>query len=179
MLAPILIGLAVLVILFLIVVAIRPSEFRITRTTRIAAPPSAVFAQVNDFHRWTAWSPWEKLDPELKRTYSGPNSGTGTIYACAGNKQVGEDRMTLTETCPQDLTRIQLEFIKPFAATSLAEFTFRLEGQQTVVTWSMSSRHNFISKAFCMFMNMDKMVGGDFEKGLTPLKSVVETGPLH
>lgn len=174
MLTPILIGLAVLLIVFLIVVATRPNEFRITRTTTITAPSSAVFSQVNDFHRWTAWSPWEKLDPELKRTYAGPSSGTGTIYSWVGNKQVGEGRMTLTESRPYELIRIQLNFIKPFAATNLAEFIFQPEGQQTVVTWSMSGRHNFISKAFCMFMNMDKVVGKDFEKGLANMKALVE-----
>ena len=174
MLIPILIALAVVPIVFVVVVATRPSEFRITRTATISAPPSAVFAQVNDFHNWLAWSPWEKLDPALKRTYEGAPAKTGAIYSWAGNKQVGEGRMTLTKSRPSDLIRIKLEFLKPFAATNTAEFTFQPEGHQTVVTWSMTGKHNFMSKAFCLFMNMDKMVGGDFEKGLASLKSVVE-----
>ena len=177
MLIPILIALAVVLILFVVVVATRPSEFRITRTAAISAPPPAVFAQVNDFRNWLAWSPWEKRDPALKRTYEGAPAGTDAIYSWAGNKQVGEGRMTLTESRPSDLIRIKLEFLKPFAATNTAEFTFRPEGHQTVVTWSMTGNNNFIAKAFCLFMNMDKMVGGDFEKGLTSLKSLVETAP--
>ena len=175
MLTPILIGLAVLLIVFVIVVATRPAEFRITRTTTIAAPAAEIFSLVNDFQRWMAWSPWEKLDPALKRTYAGPAAGAGTIYSWAGNKQAGEGRMTLTESRPGELIRIKLEFFKPFAATNAAEFLFQPEGQQTAVTWSMTGQHNFMSKAFCLFMNMDKMVGGDFEKGLAALKSIAET----
>ncbi|MCI0375998.1 MAG: SRPBCC family protein [Gemmataceae bacterium] len=171
----ILIALAVVVIGFAVVVAMKPSEFRIVRTGTISAPPSAVFAEVNDFHKWQAWSPWEKLDPALKRTYEGPSAGTGAIYSWAGNKKVGEGRMTIMESRPSDLIRINLEFLKPFKATNTTEFTFKPEGNQTVVTWDMSGRNNFIGKAFCMFMNMDKLVGGDFEKGLANLKASVES----
>ena len=174
MLTPILIALAVILIVFVVVVATRPSEFRITRTATISAPPPAVFAKVYDFHNWLAWSPWEKRDPALKRTYEGAQAGTGAIYAWAGNKQVGEGRMTLTQSRPSDLIRIKLDFLKPFAATNAAEFTFQPEGHQTVVTWSMTGKHNFMAKAFCLFMNMDKMVGGDFERGLAQMKTVTE-----
>jgi len=110
----------------------------------------------------------------MKRTHEGAPAGTGAIYSWVGNKQVGEGRMTLTESRPSDLVRIKLEFIKPFKATNTTEFTFKPEGNETVVSWSMIGRHNFIMKAFCLFMNMDKMVGGDFEKGLANMKSVVE-----
>ena len=166
---------AVIILVLVVVVAMQPAEFSIVRSATLSAPPGAVFEQVNDFHNWTAWSPWEKLDPALKRTYAGPAAGTGTIYSWSGNKQAGEGRMTLTESRPGELIRIKLEFFKPFAATNTAEFLFQPEGQQTVVTWSMTGQHNFFSKAFCMFMNMDKIVGGDFEKGLAALKSIAET----
>src|SRR6185295_9800251 len=156
MLTNVLIGLAVLLIVFVVFVVMRPSEFRIMRTATITAPPSVVFAQVNDFHKWMAWSPWEKLDPTLKRTYEGPPAGSGAIYSWAGNKQVGEGRMTLTESRPSDLIRIKLEFLKPFKATNAAEFTFEPQGHQTVVTWSMTGKNNFMFKAVGLFMNMDK-----------------------
>ena len=175
MLKKILIAIAAIVVVFVVVVAIQPSEFRIVRSATISAPAPAVFAQVNDFHNWEAWSPWAKVDPAMKQAYEGPPAGTGAIYTWAGNDQVGEGRMTLTESRPSDLIRIKLEFLKPFAATNTAEFTFKPEGNQTVVTWSMTGKNNFIAKAVHLFMNMDKMVGGDFEKGLAQLKSVAET----
>src|SRR5881296_1615480 len=113
----------------------------------------------------------------MKQTYEGAPAGTGAIYAWAGNNEVGEGRMTLTESRPSDLIRIKLEFMKPFASTCATEFTFKPEGKQTAVAWSMSGENNFVAKAFCLFMNMDKTVGGDFEKGLAQLKSVAETAP--
>jgi uncharacterized protein YndB with AHSA1/START domain len=169
----ILLAVAAIVILFLAIVAMQPSAFRTVRSGTIAAPPAAVFAQVNDFHNWDAWSPWAKLDPTMKQTYEGAPSGTGAVYSWFGNGNVGEGTMTLTESRPSDLIRIKLEFRKPFKATNAAEFTFKPEGNQTVVTWSMSGRKNFMIKAFGLFMNMDKMVGGQFEKGLASMKSVV------
>ncbi|HXV78384.1 MAG TPA: SRPBCC family protein [Candidatus Binatia bacterium] len=177
MLRKILIALAVIVVVFVIIVALQPSEFRIQRSATISARPPAVFAQVNDFHKWEAWSPWAKLDPAAKTTFEGPPAGTGAIFRWAGNNDVGEGSMTITESRPSDLIRIKLEFLKPFAATSTAEFTFKPEGNQTAVTWSMEGENNFIAKAFCLFMNMDKMVGGQFEKGLASMKSVVEAAP--
>src|SRR5262245_30033998 len=123
----ILIVVAVIVAALVVVVAMQPAEFRIVRTATFSAPPPAVFAQVNDFHNWPAWSPWEKLDPAMKRTHEGAPAGTGAIYSWVGNKQVGEGRMTLTESRPSDLVRIKLEFIKPFKATNTTEFTFKPE----------------------------------------------------
>src|SRR5437660_3087557 len=165
MLWKILIAVAVIVIGLAVVVAFQPTSFRVTRTATISASPAAVFAQVNDFHNWVAWSPWEKLDPGMKRSYEGAPSGAGAMYAWAGNRQVGEGRMTITESRPSDLIRIKLEFMKPFKATNATEFTFIPEGQLTRVTWTMSGRNNFFGKAFCLLKNMDHMVGGDFEKG--------------
>src|SRR5947199_7114962 len=136
MLIKILVALAVIVLGFVGVVAMRPSEYRVARTATIAAPAPAVFAQVNDFHKWEAWNPWAKLDPAMKQTYEGAPAGTGAIYTWTGNSQVGEGRMTLTESRPNELIRINLEFLKHFAATSTAEFTFRHEGKQTIVKWN-------------------------------------------
>ena len=174
MLKKILIGIVVVIGGFLGIVAIQPAEFRVVRSATIAAAPAAVFAQVNDFHLWQAWSPWEKIDPQMKRTYEGAPSGTGAVYGWAGNNDVGEGRMTLEESRPSELVRIRLDFLKPFAATNTAEFAFKPEGGGTSVTWSMEGKKNFVSKAFCMFMDMDKMLGGQFEKGLAQMKAVVE-----
>jgi carbon monoxide dehydrogenase subunit G len=170
----ILIAGSLLVFALLIVVALRPAEFLITRSASISAPPAAVFAQINDLHKWEAWSPWAKIDPTMKQTYEGASAGTGAIYSWAGNKEVGEGRMTITESRPDEVVRIKLEFIKPFAAVNTTEFHLKPEGKQTSLTWSMSGTNNFMAKAFGLFMNMDKMVGGDFEKGLAQLKSAAE-----
>jgi hypothetical protein len=176
MVIKILIGLAILIAIFAIIVAMRPSEFAISRSATMTAPPPMVFAQVNDFHKWGAWSPWEKKDPAMKRTFEGPPAGIGSAYRWAGNKDVGEGGMTITESRPSNLIRIKLEFLKPMTATHTAEFTFKPQGaDRTDVTWTMTGRHNFMGKAFCMFMNMDKLVGPDFEQGLAGMKSVVES----
>jgi uncharacterized protein YndB with AHSA1/START domain len=174
MVTKILIGVAVLIVVFVVIVAMRPSHFSISRSATMAAPPEAVFAQVNDFRKWAAWSPWEKKDPAMKRTYEGPPAGIGSVYRWVGNKEVGEGGMTITESRPSELIRIKLEFLKPMRATHTAEFTFKPQGDRTNVTWTMSGEHNFMGKAFCMFMNMDKLVGPDFEKGLAGMKAVTE-----
>src|SRR5436190_13618996 len=164
MIKKILIGLAVVVIAFVAIAAMQPAEFSVQRAAVMPAPADAVFAQVNDFHNWEAWSPWAKLDPAMKQSYEGASAGIGAVYSWAGNSDVGEGRMTITESRPGELVRIKLEFLKPFAATNTAEFTFKPEGgNQTAVTWTMSGRKNFMCKAFGLFMNMDKMIGGDFE----------------
>ena len=170
----ILLVLAAIVVAFVAIVATRPAEFRVVRSATMSAPPADVFAQVNDFHKWDAWSPWAKLDPAMKTTHEGPPAGTAAIYSWDANKQVGAGRMTITESKPSDLVRIKLEFFRPFACTNDVEFTFKPEGAQTAVTWLMIGKNTFMSKAVCMFMNMDKMVGGDFEKGLAQLKTVSE-----
>jgi uncharacterized protein YndB with AHSA1/START domain len=177
MLKIILIALAVIVVALVVIVALQPSEFRVARSTIISAPPSAVFALVNDFHKWEAWNPWGKIDPAMKQTYEGAPAGTGAIYTWAGNNEVGEGRMTIIESRPSELIRVKLEFFKPFAATNTAEFTFKPEANQTAVTWSMFGDKNFMAKAIHLFINMDKMIGGQFEKGLAAMKSVVETSP--
>jgi uncharacterized protein YndB with AHSA1/START domain len=174
MLKKILIAVAVIIIVFVIVVALQPTDFSVTRAATIEAPPATVFEQVNDFKKWRAWSPWEKLDPELKRSYSGEPEGVGAVYAWEGNSDVGEGNMTITESRPPELVRLKLEFIRPMAGTSDTEFKFQPEGDGTRVTWTMSGKNDFMGKAICLFMNMDKMVGGQFEEGLASMKQVAE-----
>ena len=172
----ILLGIVVLIALILVAAAFQPSEYKVERRIQIAAAPAAVFSHVNEFRKWQAWSPWEKLDPEMKRTFSGPTAGVGAVYAWTGNSDVGEGRMTISESRPAELVRVNLEFIKPFEASSVTDFTFKPEGNQTAVTWTMVGKNNYVSKVMCMFMNMDKMVGGDFERGLATLKALAESG---
>ena len=160
--------------MFAAFVAMQPSEYRVARSATIAAPPAAVFEQVNDFHKWEAWSPWAKLDPDAKATFEGPPAGPGAIFKWSGNNEVGEGTMTVTESRPAHLISIKLDFVKPMAGTSTTEFTFKPQGDQTNVTWAMFGQNNFVSRAICMFMNQDKMVGGYFEQGLENLKAMTE-----
>jgi hypothetical protein len=172
----ILIGLVIIIAGVFIVAAFQPTDFKVTRTASMAAPAATVFGHVNDLHQWEAWSPWAKLDPAMKLTFEGPAAGTGAVYAWASeDSKVGQGRMTITESRPHELVRMKLEFIKPFAATSEAEFTFKEDSTQTAVTWSMTGQRNLMFKAIGLFMNCDEMIGGDFEKGLASLKSVVES----
>ncbi len=153
-------------------IASRPSEFRIARTRTLSASPDVVYAYVNDFKRWPQWSPWEQLDPSMKRELSGAPAGPGAVYYWSGNSRAGEGRMTITDTQPNRRLTIRLEFIKPFAATNTAQFDFVPSGQGTQVTWAMTWRNNFAAKAFGLFVDMDKMVGTEFEKGLATLDAV-------
>ena len=164
----------VIIIVLVVIVALQPADFRVARSTLVSAPPAAVFAQVNDFHKWNAWNPWGKVDPAMKQNYEGAPAGPGAVYTWTGNKEVGEGRMTITDSRPTDLVQMKLEFYKPFAATNTAEFTFVPEGNQTRVTWSMFGEKNFMAKAVHLFMNMDKMIGGQFEKGLADMKTAAE-----
>lgn len=170
-------ALLAIIAIFLVVVAMQPADFRIARSTTVAASPEAVFKQVNDFHNWDAWSPWAKLDPAMKKNFEGAPAGVGASYTWSGNDKVGAGRMTITDSKPSELVRMKLEFTQPFTATNTAEFTMKPEGKQTAVTWSMSGTNNFMAKAFGLLMNMDKMVGGDFEQGLAQLKSIAEATP--
>jgi carbon monoxide dehydrogenase subunit G len=177
MLIKILIVLAIIVVVLLIVAAQKSDYFRVERSISVSASPAAAFAQVNDFHKWVAWNPWGKMDPAMKETYDGAPSGVGASYSWSGNKNVGTGRMTLTESRPFEQIKIRLEFLKPFAATNTAEFTFKPDGNQTIVTWSMSGKSNFICKLMGLFMSMDKMIGSQFEKGLADLKTAAEAAP--
>jgi hypothetical protein len=167
----------VAVAIFCVVVAMQPADFKVTRSASINAGQDVIFEQINDFHKWDAWSPWAKLDPSMKTTYSGPSTGIGAGYAWTGNDKVGEGKMAITASHPNEHIAIDLEFIKPFAAKNVTEFVLKPEGAKTNVTWTMSGTNNFMAKAFSLFMNMDKLVGGDFEKGLSQLKTVSESAP--
>jgi len=171
MLNIILIALAVIVVLFVVVVATRPADFRVTRTGRINAPAEVVFANVNTLRNWEAWSPWAKMDPNAKSTFSGPESGPGSSMAWSGNNKVGEGRMTIMDIKPNEVIHLKLEFLRPMKATNVAEFLFKSDANQTTVTWSMTGKNNFVGKAFHLLIDCDKMVGRDFEKGLASLDS--------
>ena len=177
MFAKILAVLAAIIVVLVIVVALQPADFRIARSATFAAAPATVFAQVNDLHKFQDWSPWAKIDPAAKATFEGPSAGTGASFSWAGNMEVGEGTMTITESHPSDLIRFRLDFRKPMAGTNTAEFTFKPEGDKTVVTWSMSGHNNLLAKAVSLAVNCDRMVGGQFEKGLADLKTIVEAAP--
>lgn len=153
----------------------RPDSFRIERSAQIGAPPAAVFPLVSDFHQWAAWSPYEKLDPNMKKTFEGPASGPGAAYSWDGNSKAGAGRMTVLESKPGELLSIKLELLRPFAATNVATFTFTPSGAGTRVTWSMEGKNSLMGKALSPFM--DGMVGGDFEKGLANLDAAVRARP--
>jgi hypothetical protein len=169
----ILIGVAAVVVLFLIVVAMQPATFHVERSVTIAAPAETAFAQVNDFHAWAKWSPYEKLDPGMKRTFEGAPSGVGAVYAWSGNKEVGEGRMTIEKSEPSQIA-IKLEFLKPFTATCTASFSFVPAPDGAKVTWAMDGKNSFVAKGMHLFMDMDKHVGSDFERGLAALKTLAE-----
>lgn len=174
MMKKILAAAAIAIVLFIGYVATRPSQVRVARSASVNAPAAVIYRQVADFHRWEAWSPWEKLDPAMKKTYSGPESGTGASYAWAGNSKVGEGKMAILDAEPGRRVEIRLEFIRPFASLSQTEFSFAPKGEATEVTWAMAGDSNFVAKVFGVFMNMDKAIGGDFERGLASLKAVSE-----
>lgn len=175
MLRKILIASAVAIVALAIIISRRPDTFRLSRSTLIQAPPDRVFSQVNDFRHWEAWSPWAKLDPNSKATFEGAASGKGAVFKWSGNDKVGEGRQEIIESQPPSRILIKLDFIKPFAATNQTEFTFQSETGGTRATWTMSGHNNFIAKAFSLFMDCEKMVGPDFEKGLSNLKALVES----
>jgi uncharacterized protein YndB with AHSA1/START domain len=174
MVAVILAVIVILLILAVIVVTSQPSAFAITRTTTIAATPAAVFAQVNDFHKWQAWSPWAKMDPQVITSYEGADSGVGASYTWSGNKQVGAGRMTITESHAPELIRIALAFTKPMVANNIAEFTIISSGDHTIISWTMTGTNGLVAKAFGLVVNVDQMVGGEFDKGLAAMKRLCE-----
>ncbi len=177
MIKKILLGLAVLVAILLIVIVRQPDEFSVSRSATIAAPPAAVFAQVNDFRKWDAWSPWAKLDPDSKVAFEGAESGKGAIFKWSGNHEVGEGSQEIVESRPGELVRIRLDFVKPFAGTSDTEFAFKPEGEGTLVTWTMSGKNDFISKCISLIMDCETMIGPMFEQGLANMKAVAESAP--
>ena len=175
MLKIILIALPVIIVVFLIIVAMQPSSYRVTRSLAIIAPPDALFPHMNDLKKWERWNPWGKADPNMKLTYGGTASGVGANYSWAGNREVGEGRLTIAESRPGELVRYKMEFFKPMSGTAEAEFTFKPQSQQTEVTWTVTGEKDFMSKAFCIFVSMDKMLGTKFETALADLKAIAES----
>lgn len=153
--------------------ATRPDDFRVQRSATIKAPPEKIFAFINDFRRWTVWSPFEKIDPEMKRTYGATAAGPGATYAWDGNKNIGSGSMTMVDSSPSKVI-IKLDFLRPFEAHNIAEFTLVPAGDSTSVTWSMHGPVPYFAKIIHMFMNMDRMVGGQFAAGLADLKAAAE-----
>jgi len=174
MLKKILIAVAAAIAALLAVVATRPAGFQVERSASVPAPPAVVYAQVSDFGRWAAWSPWEKLDPAMKKELAGAPGTVGHSYHWVGNDQVGEGRMTIVSARPGSGVDIRLEFLEPWQATNATSISAAAEGAGSRVTWTMTGTNNFMMKAMTLFMDMDKMVGGDFERGLANLKSVAE-----
>jgi hypothetical protein len=168
--ALIVVGAAVLAV----VIHLQPAEFRVERSTVIAAPADVVFAKVNDFHNWDAWSPWAKIDPDMKQTHTGEPSGKGAVYTWNGNSEVGEGRMEIMKSVPYELVQIKLDFIRPFAASNTTEFAFKSVDDQTGVKWTMTGNNTFLTKAVHLFMDMDQMIGADFDKGLAQMKAAAE-----
>jgi len=166
--------LAVAIAAVLILAATKPDRFSVQRATVINAPGEKVFPLIADFHEWRKWSPWEDRDPELKRTYGGAERGKGAIYAWEGNKNVGSGRMEILEANSPSLVKIQLDFLKPFEAHNIAEFTMLPQGNATHLSWVMSGPAPFMSKVMQVFMSFDKMIGKDFETGLARIKSASE-----
>lgn len=165
----------VLVLVVIAVLAMRqPDTFTVTRTATIGAPAAVVHAYTNDFHEWQKWSPWEKLDPGMTRTFGGSPAGVGATYAWSGNSEAGAGDMAIKESVPGEKVGIDLHFIKPFESMTLTEFTLKPVGDSTQVTWNMTGPNAFISKVMGVFMSVDKMVGPDFEKGLASMKTLAE-----
>ena len=170
------IGIVIVVLIagVLILAATKPDTFRVQRAASIKAPPDKIFALINDFNRWGGWSPWEKKDPAMKRTFGATTSGKGAVYAWEGNKDVGQGRMEIAESIPPSKIALNLDFVKPFEAHNLVEFTLEPKGDATNVTWAMQGDTPYFAKIIHVFINMDKMVGKDFETGLANLKTIAE-----
>jgi len=175
MIKKIAIGIAVVIAAVLIFAATRPDTFRIERSASIKAPPEKIFPHINDLRTWGEWSPWEKIDPDMKRTFSGSESGLGAAYAWEGNSEVGKGRMEITESTPPSKVVLKLDFLFPMESlNNYAEFTLVPSGESTTVTWAMRGPNSYFSKLIGLFLSMDGMVGGMFEKGLTNLKAAAE-----
>ena len=158
----------------LVYAATKPDTFRIVRTATIKATPEKIFPLINDFHKWGSWSPWEKLDPAMKRTFTGPDSGKGSVYAWEGNSQVGKGSMEITETVPPSKVTLKLEFEKPMEGHNMTDFTLEDKGDSTLVTWDMHGPSPYLAKVLGIFFSMDKLIGRDFDAGLANLRIIAE-----
>lgn len=174
MLKKVLLGIASIIAIILILAAFQPKEFKVARSALFLATPAEIFPHVNNFHAWEKWSPWEKLDPNITKSFEGPQEGEGAVYGWSGNKDVGVGKMTIAQSLPPEKIVINMNFIEPMPGDALVEFDFKpVEGGTTVI-WGMSGKNNYLGRIMCLFMNMDKMIGDNFEKGLADLKSIVE-----
>lgn len=168
------IAIVVLIAALLVYAATRPDTFRVERTATMKAPPEKVYAVLSDFQKWGTWSPWEKKDPAMKRTFGSTTSGKGATYAWEGNGEVGKGSMEIVETAPPSRLKLRLDFIEPFEAHNIVEYTLTPQGESTNVSWVLHGPMPYISKVISIFCDMDSMVGKDFEAGLANLKAVVE-----
>lgn len=166
--------LVVLIVALLIYAATKPDTFRIERSVTIIAPPEKAFGLINDLHQWVSWSPWEKMDPSMKKTHRGAPQGKGAVLEWDGNKDVGQGRMEILESLPSSKILIKLDFFKPFAAHNQAEFALTTNASSTQVAWAMYGPQPYMMKVMGLFCSMDKMVGGQFEQGLADLKTLAE-----
>ena len=170
----ILLIIVLVVVVILVLAAFKPSNFSVQRTATIQAPPEKIFPLINDYHNWPQWSPWEKIDPNMKRTYSGPTSGTGSVYEWDGNSKAGKGRMEIAESMPTSKIAIKLDFIKPMETNNNVQFNLQPNSNSTTVTWTMSGPVSFPAKVMTVFVSMDKMIGPDFEAGLANMKAAAE-----
>lgn len=173
----ILLGLVAIIVIavgaVLILASRQPDEFRVERTVTVNAPAEKIAPHIADFHQWSAWSPWEHLDPAMQRSFTGAPAGKGSIYEWSGNSDVGQGRMEILDVAP-DKVSIKLDFHAPMEASNIAEFALQPKEGATEVTWAMYGPMPFVSKVMSVFFDMDKMIGPDFEKGLAELKRVSE-----
>ena len=165
---------AVAVVVVLILAALQPDSFRVERKATVQADPAKVFPCINDFHNWAAWSPFEKLDPNMQKTFSGPGSGKGAVYEWNGNNKAGAGRMEIVESSAPNKVTIKLDFLKPFEGHNTSEFIMSPKGNSTEVTWAMFGRAAFPAKIMHVFVSMDRVIGKDFESGLASLKAIAE-----
>ena len=170
------IGLVVVAVIagILVAAALKPNTFRVQRKVSINASPDTIFAFINDLHKWTSWSPFEKLDPAMERTFIGAEAGKGAFYAWSGNNRAGAGSMEITDTSPPLRVTMALNFTRPFKNNCIVDFTLEPESDSTVVTWAMTGPTPFVSKIMHVMINMDKMIGKEFEAGLTNLKALAE-----
>lgn len=173
--AKILLGLAALVAVLLIVVATRPATFRVERSATLPASPAALFEHVNNHRKFAVWNPFLKLDPHVKNTYTGPDAGVGAVCSWEGNRDVGAGSCTIVESQPGSLVRCRMDWKRPMEATAMVDFTFEPQGEQTIVTWAMYGRNNFVGKAMSLFFDCEKLCGPQFERGLADLGAVAAT----
>jgi hypothetical protein len=178
MITKILLGLAAVIVVFLIAVALRSPDFRVERSATLSVTPAALFEQVNDHRKFSAWNPFMKLDPNVRNSYSGPDSGVGAVCAWDGNNDIGAGSATIIESRPDELVRLRMDWKRPMEGVATVDFTFKPVGDKTVVTWAMYGKNNFMGKLVSLFMDCDKMCGPQFERGLADLGAVVSSTSL-